>query len=426
MKFEIPRGMRDILGEESKYIERMKQKFLDVAKKFNFTYMEPTPLEMLSTLEAKGGTSISNETYSFVDKGGRKVGLRFDLTVGLTRFVCQRRDLKMPIKLSSFGGVWRYDEPQAGRYRYFHQWDIEIFGSFSKEADAEIIEFVAKFLQKLGLDVVIDISNRKIIESYLKENLCIADVSTISEMLRAVDKLSRKNPQQVLAEYRGKLDLQKLEELFSFSSFRGRPEDCPVSNTLENFEGWKHTLGVFDSMRSRNVKNIQLNFGIVRGLDYYSGLVFEASDPSVKSAALVGGGRYDTLTAGFGRKDIGATGAAGGVERIIAAMENHKLLNNDYDPLIYVVYTSEEVKNTAIQIVSNLRKNGYIADYGFEVKPSKRQINDGIARNASSIILVEPDDIRNELVTIRNANGEEIKVKSSSLVEKLGKSGRIC
>ncbi len=384
MKIEIPRGMRDILWEESKYIEQMKQKFIDAAQRFNFTYMEPSPLEMLSTLEAKSGTSISNETYSFIDKGGRKVGLRFDLTVGLTRFVCQRRDLKMPSKLSSYGGVWRYDEPQAGRYR-----------------------------------LVIDISHRKIIESYLIKNLCITEVSAISEMLRAVDKLSRKTPQQVSEEYRGKLDLQKLQELIDFSGFKGKPEDCPVSNILDKFEGWKHTLDVLDSLKSRNVKNVQLNFGIVRGLDYYSGLVFEASDTSIKSSALVGGGRYDTLPAGFGRRDIGATGAAGGVERILAAMENHKLLNYEFNPLIYVAYSSEEVKNAAIQVVSNLRKNGYIADYGFEVKPSKKQINEGIARKAARIILIEPEEIRKQLVTVRNTKGEETKVNIANLMEKM-------
>ncbi|MGA9744133.1 MAG: ATP phosphoribosyltransferase regulatory subunit, partial [Nitrososphaeraceae archaeon] len=142
MKIELPRGMRDIEFEESKYIELMRQKFVDSAQRFNFTFMEPSPLELLSTLEAKSGPSISNETYSFTDKGGRMIGLRFDLTVGLSRFVSQRRELKMPTKLASFGGVWRYDEPQFGRYRYFHQWDVEIFGSFSNEADSEIIEFV--------------------------------------------------------------------------------------------------------------------------------------------------------------------------------------------------------------------------------------------------------------------------------------------
>lgn len=415
--------MRDIEWQESIYIELIKQKFIDAAQRFNFVFMEPSPLEMLSTLEAKGGTSISNETYSFVDKGGRKVGLRFDFTVGLSRFVCQRRDLKMPTKLASFGGVWRYDEPQAGRYRFFHQWDIEIFGSLTEDADSEIIEFTAKFFDLLGLSIAVQINHRRIIETYLNEVLGISEMSTIAEMLRAVDKLSRKTPRQLFDEYRGKLDLTMLQKLFEFSSFKGKPEECPVRNTLENFDAWKSTVRVFDTLRSRNLKNVQLNFGTVRGLDYYSGLVFEIFDPSTDIGALAGGGRYDKLPEIFGRRDIGATGAAGGVERIIAAMESQKLLIVKPKSLIYVVYSSEQVKNYAIQLVSNLRNCGYKVDYTLQAKSVKRQINDAISRNAAVVILFEQEELIRQLVTVRNDKGIESKVRIENLMEKIDEMG---
>jgi len=408
--------MRDIQGEECNYMEQIREKFIKTAERFNFSLMEPTPLEMLSTLELKSGAGIGNETYSFTDKGGRKVGLRFDLTVGLARFVCQRRDLKMPTKLSSYGGVWRYDEPQAGRYRYFHQWDVEIFGSFSNEADSEIIQLVVTFLNSLGLNVIVEMNHRKVIETYVTEKLGIAEVPTISEMLRAVDKLSRKTPEQVVDEYRGRLDPLKLRELIDFSRFKGKPEQCPATNILDGIKGWNDMLEIFDSMKSRNINNVRLNFGIVRGLDYYSGFVFEVLEKD-KSAALVGGGRYDMLPAAFGRKDIGATGAAGGVERILAAMENQKVLDINFKSPIYVAYSSEHVKNKAIQIVSFLRENGHIVDYGFEAKAIKRQINDGISRNASVIILVEEKDLRKDFVTIRNDRGEEKKIRITNIVE---------
>ena len=129
MKLELPRGMRDIQPSEHKEIEFIREKFILIVKKFNFQLMDPSPIEMLSTLSAKGGPAIIADTYNFVDKGGRHIALRFDYTVGLSRYVSTRRDLKFPAKLASFGGVWRYDEPQMGRYRYFHQWDVEIFGS---------------------------------------------------------------------------------------------------------------------------------------------------------------------------------------------------------------------------------------------------------------------------------------------------------
>ena len=426
MKIELPRGMRDIEIEESKYIELMRQKFIDAAQRFNFNFMEPSPLELLSTLEAKSGPSISNETYSFTDKGGRMIGLRFDLTVGLSRFVSQRRELKMPTKLASFGGVWRYDEPQFGRYRYFHQWDVEIFGSFSNEADSEIIEFVYKFLENLGLEVVVEINHRQIIERFLREKLGISAISTIGEMLRAVDKLSKRKPQQIYEEYEGKLNLSKLRQLIEFSNFRGKPEDCPEINILETFEGWKSTLEIFDSLKSRGVKNVQLNLGVVRGLDYYSGLVFEVFDPSTAIGALVGGGRYDKLTEIFGRKDIGTTGAAGGVERILSAMRNHNLMKLKSKPLIYVVYSSENVKNYAIRIVSDLRTSGYTTDYDFQGRRIDKQINEAISRRASAIIVVDQDEIENQIVTIRNSKGETSKHKITDLIKKMDEVLMFC
>jgi histidyl-tRNA synthetase len=426
VKIELPRGMRDIEFEESKYIELMRQKFIEATQRFNFNFMEPSPLELLSTLEAKSGPSISNETYSFTDKGGRMIGLRFDLTVGLSRFVSQRRELKMPTKLASFGGVWRYDEPQFGRYRYFHQWDVEIFGSFSNEADSEIIEFVYKFLEDLGLEIVVEINHRQIIERFLREKLGISAISTIGEMLRAVDKLSKRKPQQIYEEYEGKLNLSNLRQLIEFSNFRGKPEDCPEINMLETFEGWKSTLEIFDSLKSRGVKNVQLNLGVVRGLDYYSGLVFEVFDPSTAIGALVGGGRYDKLTEIFGRKDIGTTGAAGGVERILSAMRNHNLMKLKSKPLIYVVYSSENVKNYAIRIVSDLRTSGYTTDYDFQGRRIDKQINEAISRRASAIIVVDQDEIKNQIVTIRNSKGETSKHKITDLIKKMDEVLMFC
>ncbi|MFZ0629444.1 MAG: ATP phosphoribosyltransferase regulatory subunit, partial [Nitrososphaeraceae archaeon] len=203
MKLDLPRGMRDVQYEELRNISFIRDKFVETAEIFDFNQIEPSTLELLSTLEAKSGPSIIQETYSFTDKGGRDIALRFDLTIGLSRFVSMRRDLKLPAKLSSFGGVWRYDEPQHGRYRYFHQWDVEIFGSPDVDADAEVIDFVSSFLSKLNIDFVILINHRSILEEYLSKYLGITDNSVISEMMRAIDKLSKKSSEQIINEYAG-------------------------------------------------------------------------------------------------------------------------------------------------------------------------------------------------------------------------------
>src|SRR6185503_19230947 len=201
VKLDLPRGMRDLEGDEFADIIFVRDKFFETAKSFNFRLMEPSPLELLATLEAKSGEAISNEIYAFKDKGEREVALRFDLTIGLTRYVAQRRDLKMPVKVASFAGVWRYDEPQAGRYRYFHQWDVELYGPFSQESDAEVIEFVSTFFKRLGLKVEIDVNDRQLIEQYIKTKLGITNEEKMMDMFRALDKVPKKGAAAVIAEY---------------------------------------------------------------------------------------------------------------------------------------------------------------------------------------------------------------------------------
>ena len=156
---ELPRGMKDFDTDEMIKIDFVRQKFLETAKVFGFNLMEPSPIELLSVLEAKSGPTIRDEIYQFKDKGDREVALRFDFTVGLTRYVASQKTLKLPAKFSSFGGVWRYDEPQKGRYRFFHQWNIETFGNLNVEHDAELIEFTSIFftnlrLQNISIDTV--------------------------------------------------------------------------------------------------------------------------------------------------------------------------------------------------------------------------------------------------------------------------------
>jgi len=159
--------MRDIEYDETSKIEYIRQKFIETSNLFGFQFMEPSPIELLSVIETKSGPSIKNEIYYFKDKGDREVALRFDFTIGLTRYAVSQKSMKLPAKLSAFGGVWRYDEPQKGRYRFFHQWDVEIYGQPNLESDAEIIEFTSKFLSNLQLrNIIIGICDRELVESY--------------------------------------------------------------------------------------------------------------------------------------------------------------------------------------------------------------------------------------------------------------------
>jgi histidyl-tRNA synthetase len=414
--------MRDLEADEFANISYVRDKFLETARLFNFQLTEPSPLELLSTLEAKSGAAISNEIYAFKDKGGRDVALRFDLTIGLTRFVASRRDLKMPAKLATFAGVWRYDEPQAGRYRYFHQWDVEVYGSFSQESDAEVIEFVSTFFKKLGLKVAIEVNDRQLVEQYIKTRLGISNEEEMFEMFRAVDKVSKKGAQAVLAEYKDRIKPAKLQALIDLSKVKGTADEVAGKADVKGLESWQKLVGLMDSLRSRKVEVARVNLGIVRGLDYYSGVVFEAFDPSSDSGALVGGGRYDRLTEAFGRKDIGATGVAGGVERIVMALHRHGILKQSAKALTYVAYASDDVRGRAVEVVSTLRAAGVAVDYDILGKGLRKQLDDASIKGAAFAVIVAPDEIAAGQVIVRSMkDGTESRYPASSIAEALYK-----
>jgi histidyl-tRNA synthetase len=155
-------------------------------------------------------------------------------------------------------------------------------------------------------------------------------------------------------------------------------------------------------------------------LDYYSGLVFEAFDTSLEMGALVGGGRYDRLTDAFGRRDIGATGAAGGVERIVIALQKHGILKSEPKPLVYVAYTSDDMGERTLELVSNLRNSGVIADYDLQGRTLRKQLDDASTKGALITVIVAPDEIKYGQVTVRlMKDGSESKRTINDLAKTL-------
>jgi histidyl-tRNA synthetase len=423
MKFDLPRGMRDIESDEFENINLIKNAFYESTKVFNFKTMEPSPLELLSTLESKSGPGIINEIYSFIDKGNRKVALRFDLTIGLTRFFVSRRDLKIPAKIASFGGVWRYDEPQSGRYRFFHQWDIEIYGPNSLDADTEIIEFTSVFLNKLGLKkIIIDINSRELLEEYIKNNLNIVEEETLFEIFRAIDKVPKKGKNGVIEEYKKKINDKVLEKAMIFAEKKGSYEE--INNFIEplKLKSWDSVKKVVQSLSNRKVNNIRINLGIVRGLDYYSGIVFEAIDLENDIGSLVGGGRYNKLTDTFGRKDMGATGAAGGIERIILAMKKYNIIKEKYTKdLIFIAFDSPKMANNVERLASSLRKENKPVDYDLLGRSLSKQIIDAENKKAKNTIIFKSDQLESDgnIILRNNVDKKEKKINISENFDKL-------
>ncbi|MDE1867145.1 MAG: histidine--tRNA ligase [Thaumarchaeota archaeon] len=410
--------MRDIEHKESAIIEYIRQKFMETSNLFGFQFMEPSPIELVSVIETKSGPSIKNEIYYFTDKGDREVALRFDFTIGLTRYATSQKSMRLPAKFCTFGGVWRYDEPQKGRYRFFHQWDVEIYGEPNNESDAEIIDFTSKFFSNLKLEnIVIDVCDRGLVESYVKSIFKTDLPDVIGDILRAVDKIQKKRKQEIIKEYQEKgYSISDLELVLEFSQMKGAPQEIEKMIDTSKLKNWDKILQLFESLKNRGVENVRINFGIVRGLDYYSGIVFEVFDSSSDLGALVGGGRYDTLTKAFGRDDMGATGAAGGVERIVNSLEKQGIVNlSNNEEHVWVASVNDEMKKIAINIASVLRLKGIPSEVDLVGKSLRKQMD--MASNSKYVIIIAPKEYGEKSVLIRNMkDGSEKQVKLDSLL----------
>ncbi len=379
--------------------------------------MDPSPIELLSVLETKSGPAIKDEIYYFKDKGDREVALRFDFTVGLTRYAAAQKSIKLPAKISSFGGVFRYDEPQKGRYRYFHQWDIEIYGKPTLESEAEIIELTSRLFDSLLLkDITIDINHRNLVESYINKVFDSKEPQLVADILRAVDKIAKKSKDEIITEFKDRYDESKLEKILEFSQIKGSIPEVEKAFDVSQLESWDELKQLIDSLENRGVSNVRINFGIVRGLDYYSGTVFEVFDKNSKLGALAGGGRYDSLTKAFGREDIGATGVAGGVERIILTMQEQKIIPEITQKRVAILYVNEEMQKVAQSIASMLRLENIPTDVDIVGRNLKKQMEH--AGTAKLAIIVGPDELKEGNVVLRDmVNGTEGTIPLEKLTE---------
>ena len=414
----LPRGIRDIEPEEYILQTRVRRAFEEVASLFNFRMMEPAPLEHMSILRAKSGTEVDKEIYAFKDKGGREVGLRFDLTVGMTRYVCSRRDLKPPVKLASLAGSWRYDEPQHARYRWFRQWDLEIFGPPSLEADAEVMEATYRLFERLGLEgFSVQVGDRKTVQHFVNNVLGIKENERAVDIMRALDKVQKKSLPELRAEYAQKgFKPEDISRLFEFGSISGPPEK--VLSKLSETKVESPTLqSLADMMRGRGVE-VEFNLGVVRGIDYYTGVVFEVVDKTHSDlGSLAGGGRYDVLPVAFGRPDLFATGAAGGMERIALSLSKTGVGRS---MLVYVAVADKMALVESYRVLRELRSNGLPAESSLVEKALAKQLEDANRMGASWVVILGQKEIQAAKVTLRDmASRTEEMIPLATAIDRL-------
>ncbi len=446
----LPRGMRDFDGADSAGIELIRERFVRACGLYGYGLVDPSPLESLSTLETRSGPAIRDEIYHFEDKGGRRVALRFDFTMGLARRAAQQRSERLPSKVAGFGGVFRYDEPQQGRYRYFHQWDMEVFGSPSADADAEIIEATSVLFESLGMKkgVSIRVCHRGLVESLVRsvfgQGISAGEMSGI---LRAMDKAAKKPRDAIISEYvkaEGRDAAgdprpdraAMLGELLEYASMRGSADEITSRRAeISSLDGWDALASMYDSLGSRGVDCAVIDLGIVRGLDYYSGMVFEVFDAGDDNGggdgqpdqygSLAGGGRYDALMKAFGRPDLGAAGVAGGVERTMLAMRRRGLLDDDGDStatragaagVVAVICATPDARGAAAGIASALRRGGIATEFDIAGRPLKKQMASASRAGARTAIIIGTEEMRSGQALLRMMDtGEQRTVKLEEL-----------
>ena len=408
--FTPPRGMRDIESMEMSkrnWMERQIQKNMAI---YGFKKVEPTAIENLSTLEAKSGPDIRNEIYWFEDKSGRKLGLRFDLTVGITRMVANRLELPEPIKLYAISEMWRYDEPQFARYRNFSQWDAEIYGSEEQEADAEVICLGMDILEELGLhEYEVRVSNRKLTEGYLKSR-DFSSQNKIEAIIRVMDKIGKLSKQKIIEELRSlNIEEKTIEEIMDFASLKGKADDV-LSNEPQGLED----IGRKGLEELRRLADILDDFGridrcvydysIVRGIGYYDGLVFEAYDKQGEDiGAIFAGGRYDGLCKNYGKRDMPATGVAGGIDRIMISMEREKLFPKlSQIPQVFVITVNDTVRKESWNIVRQLREMNISADFDLKKRTLRKQLEYVDSNNIPYAIILGQQELQRGIIKLRD------------------------
>lgn len=368
---KILKGFQDYLPRIAIVRERMMQTLREVFVSFGFSPIDTPALEYSEILLGKGSNETDKQLYRFMDQGERDVALRFDLTVPLARFMAMHiNDLGKPFKRYHIAPVWRAEKPQRGRYREFVQCDFDILGTDSMVADAEVLAIVHASLDALKIRHRIRLNNRAILNGLL-EQLDALDKSTA--VLRAIDKLEKLGREVVVAELENEAGFSSalIDKILTFVALtKDSTSNADVIGKLKEFfsnnekalSGIKGVETVFSVLYGYGMddRHIQLDLSIARGLDYYTGTVFETELLDLPNiGSISSGGRYDNLASLYTNQRIPGVGGSIGLDRILGAYEELNLIGNRASTAdVLVTVMSYEDLAYAARIAQNLRSCG--------------------------------------------------------------------
>ncbi len=429
--FKTLRGMRDFLPKDAERMRRVEQVSRELAQLYGYEEIITPVVESYDLLAAKVGEENRKRMYAFEDLGGRKVALRPEFTASVARLVATiMRNKPKPMRIFSVGSLYRYDEPQYGRFREFWQANYELMGSDKPEADAEILMLTNDLFAKLGLrNYRFKIGHMGIIRGILNQE------GLEEEQQNGIMQL---------------LDKKRWEEALTVAKDAGAPQVClttlkkvfetkgedalkvlrKAKRSVKEYEkavvAVENLQEILDLTKKSGVKlETMIEAGFARGLEYYTGMIFEPQVPEIE-IALSGGGRYDRLIELFGGEATPAVGVAQGVDRIVLVMKKHRVpAKSAMEKKVVVVSVREEYRAKAMELSKMLRDAEISAEVEVMGRTVSKALSDADRRAVTHAVIIGPEELKEEKVVLRDMKKRrQTIVKIGNLCEEILASWR--
>jgi len=415
------KGARDYYPEDKRIQNYIFSVWRKIAESFGYEEYGAPILEPLEIFTAKSGQELANEqTYTFIDKGGRVVAIRPEMTPSICRMVAARRqELAYPARLYSIANFMRYERPQRGREREFWQLNVDIFGDDSVAAEAEIIILSDSIMKKFGAksqDYVIKINNRKLINFMMAQYLGL-DAVQAQFMIKLFDRRDKISHQDFVAQAteifgdQAEAGLKKIEEVMKATSMADLPPEIRDSSSVVEVQE------LFTLLERAEVKSLVFDITLMRGFDYYTGMVFEVFDTNTEnSRSLFGGGRYDGLVGLFGAESVSAVGVAPGSATIENFLVVHDLVPKLYSTTDVYIAVLGDVVREANKVARDLREQGVNAELDISGRKLDKQIKTALKKGIPYILFIGEEEVKSGIYKLKDiVNSKDFSVDFAGL-----------
>jgi len=421
---QLAKGVRDFAPNEKIARNYLVSTLKTIFENYGFNPLETPIIERLETLAAKtgGGEEIMKEVFQFNDQGKRELGLRFDLTVPMSRFVAMNPNLKMPFKRYQIGRVFRDGPIKLGRYREFWQCDVDTIGSKDMRADAEIITLTQEAFSKLGLDVTILINNRKLLNAIVQKAGISAELS--GTVMLSLDKFEKIGKQGVKEDLLNKgFDSKEIDEVLKLLEVKGNNKEKLdyYSKLIKDNQGLKELKELFVLINDSNTK---FTPGLARGLNYYTGTVFEVifNDSKIMKFSLGGGGRFDKIIGNYAEnnKEYPATGISFGLEPILETLKLIKKIELKDSVVKLFIIPIGDIAKQAFEIAKKIRSAGINTDIDIMGRNISKNMKYADTMKIPFVLIIGENELKENKFKLKNMeSGDEEVLGVEGVIEKL-------